>query len=257
MLPQALDSLFNLVYPQFCHLCAAKVVRRADGVACDECWRRTRLLDDRLVQCAKCANPLTGYPKTHPLTKREGLIDGANASPTNCHRCDEHHYDLARAAGIYENALAATIINLKSKPFVPSRLRELLVATFADAPFYDAELVVPVPLSRRRFQERGFNQAEILAEILSKETGLPLDLSSFIRAKHTNLHRAAMDRRARELTVENSFDVTRPAFIEGRKLLLIDDVLTSGATVSACAKVLKKHGAAGVYVFTVARAAGG
>ena len=115
-------------------------------------------------------------------------------------------------------------------------------------------MIIPVPLSKRRFLERGFNQAEVLAELLAKETALKIDKQSLARKVHTPVHRAAMDRRARELTVENAFEVTRPKLVKGEKILLVDDVFTSGATTSTCAKALKKKGADKVYVLTIARA---
>ncbi len=68
------------------------------------------------------------------------------------------------------------------------------------------------------------------------------------------MHRIGMDKKARELTVKNAFEITRPKLIEGKNVLLVDDVFTSGATASSCAKVLKKNGAVGVQVFTLARA---
>jgi competence protein ComFC len=102
--------------------------------------------------------------------------------------------------------------------------------------------------------ERGFNQAEVLTQFLSKKTSIEADDKSLVREIHTPMHRAAMDKKAREATVKNAFAVTRKHFIESKKILLIDDVFTSGATVSSCAKVLKKNGAAKVYVMTIARA---
>jgi predicted amidophosphoribosyltransferase len=101
---------------------------------------------------------------------------------------------------------------------------------------------------------RGFNQSALLAKILSDETGIPLDEQSLKRNAHTIKYRAAMDKRARAETVENAFEVKRARLISGETILLIDDVLTSGATASACARALKETGAAKVYVLTVARA---
>jgi ComF family protein len=116
------------------------------------------------------------------------------------------------------------------------------------------DLIIPVPLSKKRAVERGFNQAETIASQVSGLVGIPIDAASLIRKKHTPMHRAAMDKKAREMTVKNAFEVSRPKLIEGKSILLVDDILTSGATASYCAKALKKKGAAGVKVFTLARA---
>lgn len=101
--------------------------------------------------------------------------------------------------------------------------------------------------------ERGFNQAQVLAEFISKQTGIPLDEQSLIRKLDTPMHRAAMDEKARAISVKNVFEAARPKLISGKRVLLIDDVFTSGATVSSCAQELKRNGAEKVYVFTLAR----
>ncbi|HLM02828.1 MAG TPA: hypothetical protein VK400_17385, partial [Pyrinomonadaceae bacterium] len=162
--------------------------------------------------------------------------------------------DAARAAGLYEHALLATILNLKKTPFVPLKLENLFFEAFLKSPFLDAARIVPVPLSKRRQSERGFNQASLLARVLARRTKLPLDENSLIRKLHTPHHRAGMDRKARAESVRNAFEVTRPKLVENEKILLIDDVFTSGATAANCAEALKNKGARAVYVLTVARA---
>lgn len=233
------DSLLTVVYPQACAICEQNVENSADGVACEFCWEKTRVFSGEETLCQKCGAFL-----------REGKTD----FQTFCRRCDEHFYDSAQAAGIYEHALAASILNLKTEPFVSANLKNFLIDAFENSAFQDAELIVPVPLSKKRFLERGFNQAAVLAQILAKHTKIDLDGQSLARTVHTPVHRAAMDRKARELTVKNAFEVKRPKLIENKTILLVDDVFTTGATVSNCAKVLKKKGADKVYVFTVARA---
>ena len=171
--------------------------------------------------------------------------------PVYCHKCDDHFYDKATAIGIYEKALSASILHLKSTPNVPKRLEQLIRGQSSQI---TADLIIPAPLSKMRTLERGFNQAAMIAAIVGKSTGVPVDDLSLHRKKHTPIHRVGMDQRARELTVEKAFEVTRSNLIKGRSILLVDDVLTSGSTASACAKVLKKSGAIRVDVFTVARA---
>src|SRR6266496_3386372 len=122
------------------------------------------------------------------------------------------------------------------------------------APVKRANLIIPVPLHPDRERERGFNQANLLARELSRLTKLQLNEHAIIRDVHTERHRAGMDSRARRDSVENAFRVRRPQIIAGRRVLLVDDVFTTGATVSACAAVLKKAGAEEVFVLTVARA---
>ncbi len=171
-----------------------------------------------------------------------------------CRRCDADGYTAARAVGVYESALRAAVLQLKRVPHVGARLARLLCAVQARAPLDGATRVLPVPLHPARERERGFNQAALLARALTKQTGLPLDELSLVRTTHTAQHRAGMDARARRETVNAAFEVARPRLVAGERVLLVDDVFTTGATVSACAHALKAAGASEVYVLTVARA---
>lgn len=160
---------------------------------------------------------------------------------------------MARAAGLYENALQASILHLKREPFVCKHLQKILVETFLCSEFQKVDLLIPVPLSKKRFLERGFNQAAVLTGILADKLSIKSDLQSLVRTIHTPMHRAGMDTKAREITVKNAFEVKRPNFVKDKNILLVDDVFTSGATATFCAKSLKKSGAKNVYVLTVAR----
>lgn len=238
MLDKFFDSLLTLAYPQACQICESSVENSSDGVACRPCWSKTNVFSGAETLCAKCGAFL-----------QSNSVD----FQTFCHRCDEHFYDSASAVGIYEHALAASVLHLKREPFIAKRLRKLFLARFQNSDFQDATVIVPVPLSKKRFLERGFNQAAVLSKILAKETGLKLDEQSLVRRTDTPMHRIGMDGKARAMSVENAFEVKRPIFVQGETVLLIDDVFTSGATVSNCAKVLKKNGADKVYVYTLAK----
>lgn len=239
MLHKIYDSLLSVVYPQACQICENSVENSSDGVACRECWEKTRIFSGEETLCHKCGAFLHEKPSDFQ---------------TFCHACDEHFYDAARAVGIYEHALSASILHLKIEPFIAKNLQILFISAFENSPFQDATKIIPVPLSKKRFLERGFNQAAILAAHLAKHTKINLDEQSLVRTLHTPMHRAAMDRKARQMSVENAFEVKRPRMIVGETILLVDDVFTSGATVSNCAEVLKKKGAERVYVLTLARA---
>lgn len=240
MFHKIFDALLTLVYPQACQICENSVENLADGVACQPCWEKTQIFSGAETLCSKCGRFLQAKP-----TNLE----------TFCHLCDEQFYDSARAVGFYKDALAASVLHLKREPFVAKRLQNLFFSRFQNSDFHDASLIMPVPLSKKRRLDRGFNQAEVLAKILARRTRIKLDEQSLVRKIHTPMHRAAMDYKAREMSVKNAFEVKRPKFVEGEKILLVDDVFTSGATVSNCAKILKENGAKQVCVLTVARAA--
>jgi ComF family protein len=120
-------------------------------------------------------------------------------------------------------------------------------------PLNTASRIVPVPLHPQRLRERGFNQAQLLAEAVASRTKLPLDKSSLVRTLHTARHRAGLDAEARRETVRGAFTVRSPRLIAGERILLVDDVLTTGATVSACAQALTEAGAIDVFVLTLGR----
>lgn len=190
------------------------------------------------------------------LCTKCGAFFGPKAAPVDvsCHQCDEHYYESATAIGIYEKAMVASILRLKSEPVIATRLIYLLRRVIDRDGLAEIDLIIPIPLSKQRMIERGYNQAEVVARCVSKAAGLPVDAHSLVRTMHTPMHRVGMDKRARELTVKNAFKVVRPNLVDGKCVLLVDDVFTSGSTASNCAKVLKKAGAERVIVLTLARA---
>jgi len=170
-----------------------------------------------------------------------------------CRRCDEASFTGARACGLYEGALRASIIALKREPQVAKNLALLMWELCQREPLKRATRIVPVPLHPEREKQRGFNQAAILAAALSKLVALPLADGALVRTRHTGRHRGGMDAQARRESVEQVFTVVQPRIIAGEHILLVDDVFTTGATVSACALALNNAGAKEVLVLTVAR----
>lgn len=235
------DAALALVYPQACAVCGAGVEARADGVACASCWQKTRMFTEEDLICWKCGVPAPGEVSED---KRHEI---------RCRRCDAEYFTAARACGVYEGALRASVLALKRESHVANRLAQLLFETARRDPLKSATRIVPVPLHPERQRERGFNQAAELGRALARSTGLPLDEWSLIRAVHTERHRTGMDERARRESVEAAFEVRRPRLIEAERILLVDDVFTTGATVSSCARALKAAGAQDTFVLTVAR----
>ncbi len=241
MLQTLSHSVLALIYPQECLCCHGEVESPDDGIACSGCWTKTRIFDGSETLCTKCGAFL--------------FVGGVSANDLQCRKCEEHSYDRAFSVGIYEHALSASIIHLKRNPSISKRIRQLLSRSLDRISTSGPPVVIPVPLSARRQQERGFNQAALIAKVIARSGNLVVDENSLVRKIHTPMHRAGMDRKARAMTVKKAFDVVRPKLIEGRDILLVDDVLTSGETASICAKVLKESGAATVNILTIARAA--
>jgi ComF family protein len=115
------------------------------------------------------------------------------------------------------------------------------------------DLLVPVPLHRRRLRWRGFNQSVLLGEVATVRWGIPLCPDALRRVRQTG-EQTALDARAREGNVRGAFEVARPELVQGRRILILDDVYTTGSTVRECARVLKRSGSGEVFVATVARA---
>lgn len=206
------------------------------GIACDVCWQNTRLFTKEDPLCEKCGGLLT------------------SRAFQQCRQCDDQHFDFVMSVGTYEAALSKSVIDLKKNDRIPPKLTELIRSRLADLTGQNIEIVIPIPLSAKRRLERTFNQAESIGRLVSDILSKPMDQYSLVRTGHSPMHRAAMDRKAREMSVKGSFSVTRPNLIKGRNILLVDDVLTSGSTASHCARALKKAGAVEVNVFTIARA---
>ena len=225
------DAILTLAYPQVCVICGQSVEQRRCGVACEECWKGIRIFTDEEEICWKCGVP----------------------GPA-CGRCESLAFTAARAAGMYEGALRESLLLLKRKPYLPRRVESLLIAAVGREPLNSTTRVVPVPLHPKRLKTRGFNQATIVAQVVSKALKLPLDEVSLVRVSTTEKYRAGLDAKGRRDTVAGAFHVVHPRLVAGENILLVDDVYTTGATVSACAEVLVEAGARKVFVFTVARA---
>lgn len=235
------DAALALVYPQACAVCGASVESRHDGVACDTCWNATRTIGRDDTLCWKCG------------AFNRASIEEEKRDRVRCRRCDDDAFTAARACGFYEKALRASVLELKREPHVAQRLARLMFATQQRTPLNSVDLIIPVPLHPSRESERGFNQAALLARELARLTRLPLNEYSVARRIHTERHRSGMDARARRESVSEAFTVRHPDSVAGRRVLLVDDVFTTGATVSSCAAVLKRAGAEEVFVLTVAR----
>lgn len=238
------DATLALVYPQACAVCGASVESRFEGVACARCWQATRVFSSADPLCWKCGVPAPVKVLSEGCDRREQI---------RCRRCDEASFSAARACGLYEGALRASVIALKREPNIPKNLAQLMWELCQHEPLNRASLIVAVPLHPEREKQRGFNQAAVLAEALSRLVSLPVAEGALVRTRHTGRHRAGMDAQARRESVEEVFAVAQPRIIAGESILLIDDVFTTGATASACALALTDAGAKEILVMTVAR----
>jgi ComF family protein len=153
-------------------------------------------------------------------------------------------------AGVIRSAIQA--FKYEGQTRLDDFLARALVHPLSSRPL-SVDVVVPVPLSAQRLGSRGFNQAETLARPLAAAAGWPLETSLLLRARDTQ-PQVELPPQARRRNVEGAFSVPRPDAVAGRRVLLVDDVCTTGATLGACAAPLLDAGAAGVWGLVIARA---
>ncbi len=218
-------------------MCGGSVDDRFYGFVCSDCWSTTRAFKTVEVICWTC-----------------GRRSIASDQELRCYRCDGP-LAFMHGCGVYEGALRHAVLSLKQEAFIPPHLCDLLSHAAQQIPLSRCTRIIPVPLHPKRLHARGFNQAEVISRQISLMHKLPLDTVSLIRTIHTERHRAGMDAKARRETVDNAFTVQHRRLIAGETILLVDDVFTSGATASACARVLLDAGAKEVFVLTLARTA--
>jgi ComF family protein len=237
-LQDVLRPALDAVYPRFCAVCDGAVSSET-GYLCHEC--------------------LTGLPIVHfPFCDRCGVpVAGKIDHIYTCHDCEERGpaYEQARSAARFEGAVRELVHQLKYNQafWVVPDLTDLLEAAFR-AHFAEAgvELIVPVPLHRARHRDRGYNQSALLAGALSRRLRVPASPRLLRRVKDTGTQ-THLTAAARLLNVRGAFHVASPRMASGRSVLLVDDVMTTGATLDECARVLRKAGAARVLALSVAR----
>ncbi len=163
-----------------------------------------------------------------------------------------HGFDAAYSYGFYDGTLRELIHLLKYGKVhtLAAPLGRFLAAALPRDQRFDA--IVPVPMHWRRRWERGFNQSLLLAQVLAQRTGLPV--CGALRRGRSTPPQAGLTGAQRRGNMARAFDVRKPEQVKGRRILLVDDVLTTGATAGACARALKRAGAERVAVLTVARA---
>lgn len=234
------DGLFSVFFPDCCRLCEAPLTALTAAPVCQACFER---LVARLPGSA-CA--ICGVNVESPPPDAEAILCAA------CRRSPPA-FDRALSWGLYEGPLRALIHLLKYDGIEPlgHPLGNLLAqaARADDAP----DIVVPAPLHWRRRRSRGFNQSALVARTTARVLGVRCETKLLRRTRPTQ-SQAGLNRAERAKNLRGAFAVRRPESIEGKTVGLVDDVLTTGATASACAEVLKAAGAVRVHAWTLARA---
>jgi len=238
-----LDSLLNLVFPGNCFICSVAVARHQDCGICSGCWGKALALKIVPPRCPSCGLPLQNFEDD-----QEHLCGECILRPPP--------FAGARSFGYYTAELARIIQELK---FHGRRDQIKLLAPLLTAAFFeswsreDFDCIVPVPLHARRRSERGYNQSELLAKALERQIAVPF--CAALRRIRRTLPQVGLSHSERTENVRKAFQCTSARQIAKKRILLIDDVMTTGATVASAAHTLLDGGALRVSVLTVARAA--
>jgi competence protein ComFC len=229
----------GFLYPDVCQLCEREPATAKEGFVCRHCWSQVRFI--RPPFCERCGLPFSGELPT----------------PFECTNCREMelHFHSARSAVVARGIAREAIHRYKYQRalwFEPF-LADLLVREAKPALRYqDWDFIVPVPLYSLKEREREFNQAERLAWHLSAATEILMNTRLLQRVSPT-MTQTQLTRQQRAENMRGAFAVPVGLRLDGERVVLVDDVFTTGATTNACAKALRRAGAGLVCVWTVAR----
>ncbi|HEV2424170.1 MAG TPA: ComF family protein [Terriglobia bacterium] len=245
------QNLLALILPGSCAVCAGELNGSPTGGICGDCWGGLEPWNGAI--CSRCGLPLAARLATADFLCGE------------C-RVERPQFDFGRSYGIYGGKLRAAVLELKfhRRELLGVRLGHLLLqpwlALCSTHGFSGSWAIIPVPLHRSRERERGYNQAALLARGLSRALrkhrgSAPFRLDTHVLTRErSTVPQSGLSVQARHENVRRVFSVLAPNRLRGRDVILVDDVLTTGATASACAAELKRCGAQRVVVLTLARA---
>ncbi len=234
-----LDVSLAFFYPETCQVCRAEHATAGDGFVGAHCRSQVRFIEPPF--CERCGLP---YP-------------GDFTAPFECANCREMelHFSSARSAVAAHNVVREVVHRYKYQralwfePFLTDLFLRKAVPALRRP---DWDCIVPVPLHALKQREREFNQAERLAAHLSVASGIPLN-SKWLRRTRLTATQTLLTRQQRAVNMRGAFAVRPGVRLDGERVILVDDVFTTGATTSACAGVLQAAGAGDVCVWTAAR----
>lgn len=238
------DALASVIFPAPCRVCGQVLDNASRTPICRACLKS--LLPYAGPMCACCGRPLVS------------VVTQQRETASQCHVCRRglYDFDFARSYGAYTPAMARAIVLLKYNKVLPlggwfaSRLQEVVAQ---EPEMFAADVIVPVPVHASRLRERGYNQAELIARPLARRLGIPFRSYLLLRTK-SRPDKLKLTLRERWRTVKGAYAIRQGARVDNLRVLLVDDVMTTGATLDACSRALRGAGATSVVGLVVARA---
>ncbi|MBR1826037.1 MAG: ComF family protein [Alphaproteobacteria bacterium] len=236
-----LKNLLNILLPPRCLKCG-KILSTRNGL-CAECFNKIHFISAPMCHC--CGRP---------FTNTDNLKFTAKQLCGECLKKKKFLFALQRSAFLYDDESKNLILDLKfrDKTSYAETLANFLYTAGADIWKQNPDIIIPVPIHRKRLLKRRYNQCALLANRLSEKIGIPVDYHSLIRTRNT-VPQVELSGKARRTNLKHAFEAKFPQNIKDRKVVLIDDVSTTGSTLNECGKVLHKAGAAEIYALTLAR----
>lgn len=263
ILRSAIDALASVLFPAPCRICDHSLVEASRIPVCGACLERFRRIEEPVCRC--CGRPLTPSNEVKAAAAAAAAPVLPGIAPPDpdaevglvCPLCcaGTYGFNVARSFAIYDDPLARAVVLLKYDRVAPlgAWLAERLEETIGRWRIeLEADIIVPVPLHADRLRERGYNQAEMIARPLAKRLGLKLGSYLLVRTR-PRPPRLILTRDERWESVRGAYATRKGVRVDKLRVLLVDDVFTTGATLDACSRALREAGAAEVKGLTVGR----
>lgn len=231
-----MNRIWEVLYPSriTCIICDDELTHDCKGSICGNCYEKlSKSLEHVCERCGESLDSLANFC-------------------LNCKKSSKRYFKKARAPFLYDGEIKSLIHNLKynNKQYIGEYLSEFLVEEYKKNNF-DVDFIVPIPLSQKRLKQRGYNQSLLLCKKFETELNLCVNTTNLVRVVDTPTQ-TALTKDERKHNLERAFKVVDKKLFRDKKILIIDDVYTTGATMEEASKTLIESGASEVYCLSVA-----
>lgn len=232
------DTILNFIYPRniYCIVCGDAIEKTQPYSICTSCIKKIRFIDSKA--CEKCGKPLDN-----------------TYLPSQCPDCKSthHYYTKGFSCVEYNENIKEIVHKLKYKNgrYLAYHMAEMMIDKLQKQDVEDIDLIVPTPLNKRRKKKRGFNQAYLLAKYIGKVMDWKVNRKNLIKTKETQSQNQ-LSRNDRKNNLRDAFRVISKDIFKDKKILIVDDVYTTGSTMDACSKEILKSEPKEIYVISFA-----